>query len=66
MRRSPRTKERLLKPVTLGRLSIRKVLEMESGPPMPPIISGVTPADLDRLTTWYEDETIGPSAEQPA
>ena len=57
MRRGLRTEERLLKPVTLGRLSIRKVFEMESGPPLPLIISGVTPGDLERLTTWYEDET---------
>jgi len=55
-----------LKPVTLGRLSIRKVFEMESGPPMPLVISGITPADLGRLAAWYKDETIGATAEQSA
>ncbi len=55
-----------MKPVTLGRLTIRKLFEMESGPPMPLIMSGVTPADLARLSTWYGDETLGATAGQSA
>ena len=55
-----------MEPVTLGRLRIRKLFEMESGPPMPLIVSGVTPADLGCLAAWYKDETIGATAEQSA
>jgi glyoxylase-like metal-dependent hydrolase (beta-lactamase superfamily II) len=55
-----------MKPVTLGRMSVQKVLEMESGPPMPLILPGITPEDLARLATWYQDETLGPTPELSA
>ena len=55
-----------MRPVTLGQLTIRKVFELESGPPMPLIMSGVTAADLARLATWYRDETLGATVEQSA
>ncbi len=55
-----------MEPVTLGRLRIRKLFEMESGPPIPLIVSGVTPADLGCLAAWYKNETIGATAEQSA
>ena len=55
-----------MKPVTLGRMTVRKLFEMESGPPMPLIMPGVTPADLASLATWYRDETLGPTCEQSA
>jgi len=55
-----------LNPVTLGRLKVRKLFEMESGPPMPLILSGVTPADLGRLSAWYQDETLGATAAESA
>ncbi|HTV77361.1 MAG TPA: MBL fold metallo-hydrolase [Steroidobacteraceae bacterium] len=55
-----------MNPVTLGRLTVQKLFEMESGPPMPVIVPGITPEDLARLATWYRDETLGPTAEQSA
>ncbi len=53
-----------MRPVTLGRLTVRKLFEMESGVPMPFILPGVTPPDLARLATWYRDDTLGPTVEQ--
>jgi len=32
-----------MQPVTLGRMTVQKVLEMESAPPMPLILQGITP-----------------------
>jgi len=55
-----------MRPVTLGRMTVQKVLEMESGPPMPLILPGITAQDLARLATWYRDDTLGPTAEQSA
>jgi glyoxylase-like metal-dependent hydrolase (beta-lactamase superfamily II) len=55
-----------MKPMTLGRMTVRKLLEMESGPPMAMILPGITTQDLARLATWYEDETLGPTAAQSA
>ncbi len=55
-----------MKPVTLGRLTVRKVFEMESGPPMTMIMPGITPDDLARLAAWYRDDTLGPTPEQSA
>lgn len=55
-----------MKPVTLGRMTVQKVLEMESGPPMPLLLPGITAQDLARLATWYTDDTLGPTAEQSA
>jgi glyoxylase-like metal-dependent hydrolase (beta-lactamase superfamily II) len=55
-----------MRPVTLGRMTVQKVLEMESGPPMPLILPGITPQDLAHLATWYRDDTLGPTAEQSA
>jgi glyoxylase-like metal-dependent hydrolase (beta-lactamase superfamily II) len=55
-----------MKTVTLGRITVRKLFEMESGPPMPVILPGITPADLARLATWYRDETLGATPEQSA
>jgi glyoxylase-like metal-dependent hydrolase (beta-lactamase superfamily II) len=56
----------MMRPVTLGRMVVQKVLEMESGPPMPLIVPGITPVDLAHLATWYTDETLGRTAEQSA
>jgi glyoxylase-like metal-dependent hydrolase (beta-lactamase superfamily II) len=55
-----------MRPVILGRMTVQKVFEMESGPPMPLILSGVTPNDLTHLAAWYTDETLGVSAEKSA
>jgi glyoxylase-like metal-dependent hydrolase (beta-lactamase superfamily II) len=55
-----------MKPVTLGRMTVRKVFEMESGPPMPLLLPGITPEDLAQLATWYRDESVGPTAGQSA
>jgi hypothetical protein len=56
----------MMRPVTLGRMTVRKVLEMECGPPMPLIVAGITPEDLAHLATWYTDATLGPTPEQSA
>ena len=53
-----------MKPVTLGRMSVRKLFEMESGLPMPLVMPGITPSDLASLARWYRDDTLGPSCEQ--
>jgi glyoxylase-like metal-dependent hydrolase (beta-lactamase superfamily II) len=55
-----------MRPVTLGRMTVHKVFEMQSGPPMPRILPGITAGDLARLATWYTDETLGATAEQSA
>ena len=55
-----------MNPVTLGRLKVRKLFEMESVPPMPLILSGDTPRDLGRLSAWYQDETLGATAAESA
>ena len=55
-----------MKPVKLGRMTIRKIFEMESGPPMPLIVPGVTAEHLARLATWHTDNTLGPTPEQSA
>jgi len=55
-----------VKPVTLGRMTVRKLFEMESGPPMPLIVPGITAADLAKLATWYRDDTLGPTPAQSA
>jgi glyoxylase-like metal-dependent hydrolase (beta-lactamase superfamily II) len=55
-----------MKPVTLGQITVRKLFEMESGPPMPLILPGITQADLASLARWYTDDTLGPTPEQSA
>jgi glyoxylase-like metal-dependent hydrolase (beta-lactamase superfamily II) len=55
-----------MRQMTLGRMTVRKLFEMESGPPMPMVLPGITPEDLARLATWYRDETLGATAEQSA
>ena len=55
-----------MKPVTLGRMTVRKLFEMESGPPMPLILPGITPADLASLATWYADDSLGATSGQSA
>jgi glyoxylase-like metal-dependent hydrolase (beta-lactamase superfamily II) len=53
-------------PVTLGRMTVRKVFEMHSGPPLSLILPGISAEDLARLATWYQDETLGPAPERSA
>ncbi|HEX3838147.1 MAG TPA: MBL fold metallo-hydrolase [Steroidobacteraceae bacterium] len=55
-----------MQPVTLGRMTVQKVFEMESGPPLPLIVQGITPEDLAKLATWYADESLGATPEQSA
>ena len=55
-----------MKPVTLGRMTVRKLFEMESGPPMPMILPGITPQDLARLTTWLDDDSLRATPEESA
>jgi glyoxylase-like metal-dependent hydrolase (beta-lactamase superfamily II) len=55
-----------MKPVTLGRMTVRKLFEMESGLPFSLILKGVAPEDLERLATWNDDETLGPTADASA
>jgi len=55
-----------MRSVTLGRMTIQKVFEMESGPPMPLILPGIAVEDLQRVAMWYQDETLGPTPERSA
>ena len=55
-----------MRQATLGRMTVRKLFEMESGPPMAMVLPGITPEDLARLSTWYSDETLGATAEKSA
>ncbi len=40
---------------TLGRLTVNKVAEMESGMPLPVIFPQITADDLTRLAQWHDD-----------
>jgi glyoxylase-like metal-dependent hydrolase (beta-lactamase superfamily II) len=53
-------------PVNLGRMTVCKLFEMESGPPLPWIMPQVSAADLAQLATWYSDDTLGPTPEKSA
>jgi hypothetical protein len=55
-----------MKPVSLGRLTVRKVFEMESGPPMSLLVPGIEAEDLARLSHWHSDETLGATPGQSA
>jgi glyoxylase-like metal-dependent hydrolase (beta-lactamase superfamily II) len=55
-----------MKPVSLGRMTVRKVFEMESGPPMTMILPEVTTADLSELAKWHSDDSLGATPEQSA
>jgi glyoxylase-like metal-dependent hydrolase (beta-lactamase superfamily II) len=55
-----------MKPVKLGRMTVRKVLEMESSPPMPLIMPDVTAEDLARLAVWNHDDTLGKTPQTSA
>lgn len=55
-----------MKPVKLGQMSVFKLFEMESGPPMSLILPQVSPQDLAQLAAWYTDETLGPTLETSA
>jgi glyoxylase-like metal-dependent hydrolase (beta-lactamase superfamily II) len=55
-----------VRPVKLGRMTVRKLFEMESGPPLPLIVPGVTAAHLARLAAWHRDDTLGPTPETSA
>lgn len=55
-----------MKPVTLGRMTVRKIFEMESGPPLPMILPGITAPDLAALAAWHDDDALGVTPEQSA
>jgi glyoxylase-like metal-dependent hydrolase (beta-lactamase superfamily II) len=55
-----------VKPVTLGRMTVSKLFEMESGPPLPLIMPQITAADLAHLATWYTDDSLAPTPEKSA
>ena len=55
-----------MKPIKLGRMTVRKVFEMESGPPLPLMMPGITAADLAHLAQWHSDDTLGRTPEQSA
>ena len=55
-----------MKPVNLGRMTVRKLFEMESAPPFPLILQGVTEQDLAQLANWYDDPSLGKTAEDSA
>lgn len=53
-----------MEPVTLGRMTVQKVFEMESGPPLQMIMPGISAEDLAQLSEWYTDDTLGPTPGQ--
>jgi glyoxylase-like metal-dependent hydrolase (beta-lactamase superfamily II) len=55
-----------MKPVTLGRMTVSKLFEMESGPPLPLIMPQITAADLAHLATWYTDDSLAPTPAKSA
>ena len=44
-----------MRPITLGKLTIHKIFEMDSGVPMLAALAGVTQADLLRMKRWHDD-----------
>jgi len=44
-----------MRPITLGRLTVHKIFEMDSGVPMLDALPGVTQADLQRMKAWHDD-----------
>ena len=55
-----------MKPVSLGQMTVFKLFEMESGPPLSMIMPEISAQDLAHLATWYTDDTLGPTPEQSA
>ena len=55
-----------MQPVRLGQMSVFKLFEMESGPPMSVILPEISAEDLAHLATWYTDDTLGPTLQQSA
>ena len=55
-----------MQPVRLGRMTVAKLFEMESGPPLPLIMPQISAQDLAQLATWYADDTLGPTPERSA
>lgn len=51
-------------PISIGELTVHKILEMESGLPMGMVLPGVTDADLARMKDWYWDDTLSLDPEQ--
>ena len=55
-----------MKPVSLGQMTVCKLFETESGPPMSMIMPQISAEDLARLATWYTDDTLGSTPGQSA
>jgi hypothetical protein len=55
-----------MQPVSLGQMSVSKLFEMESGPPLPLIMPQISAEDLAQLAAWYTDDTLGPTPQQSA
>jgi glyoxylase-like metal-dependent hydrolase (beta-lactamase superfamily II) len=56
-----------MRPIQLGRLTIHKIFEMDSGVPMLAALPGVTGADLARMKRWHDDPAefgIDPASSQ--
>lgn len=53
-----------MKPITLGRMTIQKLFELESGPPLQMIMPGISADDLAQLAEWYTDDTLGRTPER--
>lgn len=47
----------------LGRMKVSKIMELESGAPLPMIFPGVTGADLGAMAKWYRDPDINDQPE---
>jgi glyoxylase-like metal-dependent hydrolase (beta-lactamase superfamily II) len=52
-----------MRPVVLGRMTVRKVFELETAPPFSAFLGGVEPEDFARLATWHDDDNLGDTAE---
>lgn len=55
-----------MKPVTMGRIKVRKLFEMESRLPLSMILPDITSNDLAQLATWYVDDALGPTPQASA
>jgi glyoxylase-like metal-dependent hydrolase (beta-lactamase superfamily II) len=48
----------IMKPIMLGKITVRKVPEIETSLPMDAIFPGVTARDLAQLKNWYWDDAL--------
>ena len=49
-----------MKPQRVGRLTVKRVMEMEDSSPLPMFMPDITAADLQRVGRWFHDSDIAP------